>query len=186
MARNIIDRSFTKQSIRAMIVGILLYGLTSYLTAMVPVDGSSLRPAVVILTVFGALYGPYVGFFAGTLGALINDLLARDVWYHWILGNGLIGLFSGLPYFLKGFHPLQGMARKIHYVLVAACGIAGNYLGLLTAVSIDLVIGTPGTDVISWALVPATVNALWVITLGILLLWAIVERSANQKNDEDA
>jgi len=51
---------------------------------------------------------------------------------------------------------------------------------------IDIVIESPDLDVVGWALVPATVNALWVVTLGLLVLRAVAERNAQpQLKDSD-
>jgi len=178
--------SFNKQTFRMILISSFLYGFCCYLTTTIPIEGSSLRPAVVVLTIFGALYGPVVGFLAGFIGSYVSDLLLMDVWIHWNLGNGLIGLFSGLPYFLKNFQPYEGRVKGIHYLWVAIWGIVGNYVGCFSAVLIDIVIESPDLDVVGWALVPATVNALWVVTLGLLVLRAVAERNVqSQLKDAD-
>ncbi|WP_134687167.1 ECF transporter S component [Brevibacillus migulae] len=177
--------SFNKQTILMILIGSFLYGFFSYLTITIQIEGNSLRPAIVVLTVMGALFGPMIGFLSGFIGAFFSDLFAWDVWIHWNLGNGLIGLFSGLPYYLKNFHPFQGRVKRSHYMWVAFWGITGNYIGLFFAVLIDILKGTPDLDVVGWALVPASINALWVVTVGLMVLWAVADRNAKQLNDTD-
>jgi energy-coupling factor transport system substrate-specific component len=161
-------------------MGAILYGFLSYLTQFIMVDGGSLRPAIVVLTLWGALYGPLAGFFAGMLGALINDLLSMDVWLHWDIGNGIIGWFAGLAYHLKDFDLRKGRIRGVHYCWIAGYGLLGNYIGLTASALADVLLQTPGTDVIGWAIVPATVNAIWVCTLGLLVIAALAHRNASQ------
>jgi len=74
--------SFNKHTFRVILISSFLYGFCCYLTTTIPIEGSSLRPAVVVLTIFGALYGPVVGFLAGFIGSFVSDLLLMDVWIH--------------------------------------------------------------------------------------------------------
>ncbi|NGQ94188.1 hypothetical protein G3578_03235 [Brevibacillus sp. SYP-B805] len=171
-----------KQTQTVVMVGIgaILYGFLSYLTQFITVEGGSLRPAIVVLTLWGALYGRLAGFFVGMLGALINDLLSMDVWLHWDIGNGIIGWFAGLAYHMKEFDLRRGRIRGVHYCRIAGYGLLGNYIGLTAPALADLLLQTPGIDVIGWAIMPATVNAIWVCTLGLLVIAALAHRNASQ------
>ncbi|WP_067929296.1 ECF-type riboflavin transporter substrate-binding protein, partial [Alicyclobacillus shizuokensis] len=170
---------------RVVVIGIgaVLYGLLSYATNFIPVSGNSLRPAIVILTLLAAWYGPLVGFFAGAIGSFLTDLLAGQIYPHWEIGNGIIGLIAGLIYLFSDFDLDRGLVKGKHYILIAVLNIAGNIVGLVLPSLIDWATGTPFlTAVVSWALIPALVNSAWVVTLGLALLAAVSRRRKTGEN----
>ncbi len=81
-------------------MGAALYGVLGWATSFLRIPGpfnSSIRPAVVIPMFFGAIFGPWVGFFTGFVGNIIIDLLSGYGFsWNWSLGNGLLGLIAGL------------------------------------------------------------------------------------------
>lgn len=83
-----------------MALGAALYGGLSWLTNILQIPGStnvSFRPAIVIPLFFGAVFGPWVGLFAGGLGNLMGDYISGyGVYPLWDIGNGLIGFIAGL------------------------------------------------------------------------------------------
>lgn len=157
-------------------LGILWYGFFNYITDYIPVGDSSLRPAVVILTVFGAYFGPFSGFLIGLAGSFLSDLLSGQVWWIWILANGVIGLFSGFISWHDGFDLGRGQVAPIHYVWLAIWGIAGNLLGLVMAAVVDLISGTQGVTLMGWAIIPAVVNCFWIVSTGIPIVALIAKR----------
>ena len=89
----------TKQVVYAAI-GAALYGVLSWASNFIalPAAGNiSLRPAVAIPMFFGVAFGPVVGFLAGGVGNILGDVLSGwGFWWHWDVGNGLMGLIPGL------------------------------------------------------------------------------------------
>ncbi len=85
-----------------MAIGAALYGVLGWATAIARIPGPfnvSARPAVVIPMFFGAIFGPWVGFFTGAVGNIIIDLLSGYGFsWNWSLGNGLLGLIAGLAF----------------------------------------------------------------------------------------
>lgn len=85
-----------------MAIGAALYGVLGWATAIARIPGPfniSARPAVVIPMFFGAIFGPWVGFFTGLVGNVIIDLLSGYGFsWNWSLGNGLLGLIAGLAF----------------------------------------------------------------------------------------
>ena len=85
-----------------MAIGAALYGVLGWVTSFLRIPGpfnSQIRPAVVIPMFFGALFGPWVGFFSGFVGNVIIDLLSGYGFsWNWSLGNGLLGLIAGLAF----------------------------------------------------------------------------------------
>lgn len=81
-------------------IGAALYGVLSWTTNLFPLPSISLvslRPAIVIPVFFGITFGPVVGFFTGFVGNILGDALTGwGVYPLWDVGNGLIGLVSGL------------------------------------------------------------------------------------------
>ncbi|MBO0780044.1 MAG: ECF transporter S component [Ktedonobacteraceae bacterium] len=80
-------------------LGAALYGLLSIPTNIFQISagGISFRPAIVIPLFFGALFGPWVGLFAGGFGNILGDWLTGwGITWNWDIGNGLIGFVPGL------------------------------------------------------------------------------------------
>ena len=85
-----------------MAIGAALYAVFSYLfngtVFVVPsVSQVSLRPAIALPMFFGYVFGPVVGFFTGAVGNMFGDALTGfGLSPQWSIGNGLVGLISGL------------------------------------------------------------------------------------------
>jgi len=81
-------------------IGAALYGVLSYVTNIItlPAAGNvALRPAVSIPMFFGVAFGPIVGFLSGAIGNILGDFITGwGFWWHWDLGNGIMGLIPGL------------------------------------------------------------------------------------------
>src|SRR3954454_10586570 len=94
--------SIRTREIVYMAIGAALYGVLGWVTAPIRIPGPfkiSVRPAVAIPMFFGAVFGPWVGFFTGFVGNVIIDLLSGYGFsWNWSLGNGLLGLISGLAF----------------------------------------------------------------------------------------
>ncbi|MEJ8547500.1 ECF transporter S component [Brevibacillus borstelensis] len=166
------------ERVRVIGLGVILYGFLSYITDYIPIAGSSLRPAIVILTIAGACFGPLTGFLLGAFGTLLTDVLSGQLWISWIIGNGVIGLFSGFASLHKEFDLNSGKMSQSHYVWLALWGISGNLIGLAGAAFFDILTGSPDVSILHWAIVPAAVNSLWILLLGLPIITAIVKRKA--------
>lgn len=85
-----------------MAIGAALYGVLGWATSFLRIPGpfnTSIRPAVAIPMLFGAVFGPWVGFFTGLVGNIIIDLLSGYGFsWNWSLGNGFLGLIAGLSF----------------------------------------------------------------------------------------
>lgn len=85
-----------------MAIGAALYGVLGWATSFLKIPGpfnTAIRPAVAIPMFFGAVFGPWVGFFTGFVGNVIIDLISGYGFsWNWSLGNGLLGLISGLAF----------------------------------------------------------------------------------------
>jgi len=119
-----------------MAIGAALYGVLGWATAFLRIPGpfnSQIRPAVVIPMFFGAVFGPWVGFFTGFVGNVIIDLLSGYGFsWNWSLGNGLLGLISGFAFVLAR----RGELPSLRSVLTWA--IIGNLLAFLFSSVTDI------------------------------------------------
>lgn len=106
-----------------MAIGAALYAIFSYLfngsVFVVPsVSQVALRPAIVIPMFFGYTFGPVVGFFTGAVGNMFGDALTGfGLSPQWSVGNGLVGLISGLamlfPDKKKGLNTVLGVSAAL-------------------------------------------------------------------------
>src|SRR5690349_10587202 len=106
MTRRAVDRASAwavgTREVVFMAIGAALYGVLGWATSFIRIPGpfnSSIRPAVAIPMFFGAIFGPWAGFFTGFVGNVIIDLISGYGFsWNWSLGNGLLGLISGLAF----------------------------------------------------------------------------------------
>jgi energy-coupling factor transport system substrate-specific component len=164
----------------AMIVGSILYSLAIYLTSSIQIpsaDNVQLRPGVVIPIICGALFGPIPGFVSGFAGSLLADqTLGWGWWPYWYLGNGLMGLFSGL------FRPAHSDYTRLPTVLgVLARAAVGITVGIAIASISERWVTQSSWDDILWvnflpAFLSDLVNAAILVPI-ILLFYGILRES---------
>ncbi len=154
-------------------IGAALYGVLSWMTNIFPLPAAgniTFRPAVAVLIMFGAAFGPWVGFIAGLLGNILGDAISGfGFWWHWSVGNGIMGLVAGLA-----LSWVKNYANARNITIAVLFGLLGDALGMLFASVMEKVTG--GID---WATalggywLPAFIgNALIIIILVPILLVA--------------
>lgn len=134
-------------------IGAALYGVLSWLTNVVPLPAAgniTFRPAVAVLIFFGVAFGPWVGFIAGLVGNILGDAISGfGFWWHWDIGNGIMGLIPGLAMLMIRDY------RKLKDISIAAgMGIVGILVGMLFASVVEKLTG--GID---WA---TAIGGYWV------------------------
>jgi uncharacterized membrane protein len=108
-----------------MAIGAALYAVFSFLfngsVFVVPsVSQVALRPAIALPMFFGYTFGPVVGFFTGAVGNMFGDALTGfGLSPQWSVGNGLIGLISGMVYLFKDKKKSMDTVLIISAVLAA-------------------------------------------------------------------
>jgi uncharacterized membrane protein len=121
-----------------MAIGAALYAIFSFLfngtVFVVPsVSQVALRPAIVIPMFFGYTFGPVVGFFTGAVGNMFGDALTGfGLSPQWSVGNGLIGLISGLVFLFTD------KKKSLNVLLIAS--------GVLAAIALILFAVNPATQ----------------------------------------
>ncbi len=109
-----------------MAIGAALFAVFSYLfngtVFVVPsVSQVALRPAIAIPMFFGYAFGPVVGFFTGAVGNMFGDALTGfGLSPQWSVGNGLVGLISGMVWLFADKKKAINIVLLISAVLAAA------------------------------------------------------------------
>lgn len=121
-------------------IGAALYGVFSWVTNIFPLPAAgnvTFRPAIAVLVFFGVAYGPWVGLLAGFIGNTLGDALSGwGFYWHWSLGNGLLGLVSGLAMpMIKDFKARADIIKGVTW------GIIGIVVGMLFASVMEKVTG---------------------------------------------
>lgn len=112
-----------------MAIGAALFAVFSYLfngtVFVVPsVSQVALRPAIAIPMFFGYAFGPVVGFFTGAVGNMFGDALTGfGLSPQWSVGNGLVGLISGMVWLFADKKKSINVVLLISAVLAAAVTI---------------------------------------------------------------
>ena len=134
-------------------IGAALYGVLSWLTNVVPLPAAgniSFRPAVAVMIFFGVAFGPWVGFIAGLVGNILGDAISGfGFWWHWDIGNGIMGLIPGLAMLMvQDYRKLKDIGIAVGF------GIVGILVGMLFASVMEKLTG--GID---WA---TAIGGYWV------------------------
>lgn len=140
-----------------MAIGAALYAVLSFLFngtvfAVPSVSQVALRPAIAIPMFFGYVFGPVVGFFTGAVGNMFGDALTGfGLSPQWSLGNGLIGMISGMVMLYKD------KKKSVDTVLIISAALAaiGTLVFLLfrtvpNLLFYDVEAGIFGDATISW------------------------------------
>ncbi len=112
-----------------MAIGAALFAIFSYLfngtVFVVPsVSQVALRPAIAIPMFFGYAFGPVVGFFTGAVGNMFGDALTGfGLSPQWSVGNGLVGLVSGMVWLFADKKKSITVVLLISAVLAAAATV---------------------------------------------------------------
>jgi len=121
-------------------IGAALYGVLSWVTNIFPLPAAgniTFRPAIAVLIFFGTAYGPWVGLLAGFIGNTLGDAISGwGFYWHWSLGNGLIGMVAGLVMSqIKDFRAQGDIIKAVIY------GLIGIAVGMLFASLMEMFVG---------------------------------------------
>ena len=162
-------------------IGAALYAVLGYATNMLPILGSgnvSFRPAVVIPMFFGIAFGPIVGFISGFVGNILSDLLSGwGFWFWWDLGNGLMGLVTGLI----SASIIDFKATK-SILLAEIFVVLGVFVGMGVASLSEMWVSGADMNTVIFAnflpaFIPNVINGLILVPILMVAYSAIVSRS---------
>ncbi len=169
------------KTVVAIGIGAALYFALSYIA--IPIGpNTSLKPAVALLTIIGALFGPIAGLFAGFIGhALFDALSYGGVWWSWVALSAVLGLSQGFIFSDKTFSMLKGNIQKQHiikmYVFTAIGIIAAGLIAFLGDV---FMYGEPANKVVLQLTLASVSNFLVIAIIGIPVVVQMAKM--NKKN----
>jgi energy-coupling factor transport system substrate-specific component len=154
-----------RRELRMLLVGPLLFAGLTWVTNIFLLPAApnlQIRPAVVVPLVVGFVFGPIVGFATGLVGNLLSDFLAgylhfppssptgnllldlmQGVYLHWQVGNGLLGLVTGISaLFYRRYKTFADQVRAVIIALFAV--VVGIGFASFTHPLIDPSLGLAG------------------------------------------
>ena len=173
------------KSVVAIGIGSALYAALS--AVAIPVGpNTSFRIAVALLTIFGAMFGPVVGFLVGFIGHALNDLIMwGSVWWSWVFLSAMIGLFAGMINLDKTFNMDDGRITKGHIVKMYIYSVAGMIAAGTMAYMGDVFFYGEPSDKVWLQIVLATITNFGVTALiGIPVVASIIKRKQKHSNLE--
>ena len=178
-------KKLSVKSVVIIAIGAALYGIGGLPIFGVPIFAeTTLKPAMAILAVFAALYGPVVGFLIGFLGHWITDLFAGwGVWMTWVLGSGIVGIVIGLFGKLTKDRIEEGVFAVREIVLFIVLAFIGNFVGYSISAFLDYVLyAEPASKVIAQQLIISSTNTVLIAIIGSIVLALIAKRRREGSN----
>ncbi|MGX6592177.1 energy-coupling factor transport system substrate-specific component [Cetobacterium ceti] len=174
---------FSTKNVVAIGIGAALYSVLSAI--MIPIGpNTSFRIAVALLTIFGVIFGPMVGFFVGFVGHALNDMIMwGSVWFSWVFLSAVIGLFAGFINNDKSFNLESGKITKKHIFKMYIYAILGMiFAGLAAYVGDVYFYGEPPKKVWIQIALATFTNFIVTASLGIPIILAIGKSRRKHSN----
>lgn len=170
-------------SLAATAIGSALYAALNLLAGDIAVAALPMvRPGIVIPIVFGARFGPVVGFTVGVLGTSISDMVTFGFFWNWAVGSGLIGLVAGLTPMVETRLQRAWAAVVAGTVMGATAIVLGITFVAVTDIWVtnltgDEVVTTEWTPLVTWDLA-------WGLPLTVVVLaaWRTAEWSLDRRS----
>ncbi|WP_242285306.1 ECF-type riboflavin transporter substrate-binding protein [Bacillus cereus group sp. BfR-BA-01394] len=151
-------------------IGAALYGILGpWGFSIAP--NTFIKPALAILTVFGALFGPVAGLLIGLIGHTVTDTIAGwGIWWGWVISSGIIGFSMGLIQKRVGFSVKNGSFNKGDISYLAITGLVGIVIAIIFAGAFDIIVMGEPFDKIVIQVLGATISDVIVfLVLGLPL-----------------
>lgn len=167
-------------------IGAALYGFGGLIG--IPVfANTTIKPAMAVLALFAAVWGPVVGLAVGFLGHLITDLLAGwGVWMSWVVGSAICGAGLGLYRMATANSVEKGVFGGKQLGLLALISILSNVVGYGVSVILDLIIyAEPFLKAFTQMLISSVSNTAVIVVIGGVLMRLVAMRYASKTNLEE-
>ncbi len=162
-------------------VAAALYGALGFIG--IPIGpNTQLKPAVVLLAIFSASFGPLVGFCMGFIGHMLTDMIAGwGIWWGWVASSGIMGLFMGLIFKCKKFSIKNGLCSKFHVFLLIVTGMIGIFVAILFAAGFDVIfMGEPREKMMVQVALAVFSNSIVFLGAGVPTILGFIK--ANRRN----
>ncbi|WP_245583552.1 ECF-type riboflavin transporter substrate-binding protein [Paenibacillus assamensis] len=170
------------KTVVAIGIGAALYGLLNWVSIPVAPQ-TGLRPAIAILTIFGALFGPIVGFLSGAIGHIVFDLSSGTIWWSWVLGSAISGLGMGLVFMSKSFSVKEGRATKGNIATLAIVGSLALVVGFGISSVLDIYLFGEAPDKMLLQFTAASLSNITVhVVLGVGAVLGLLKVNRSNSN----
>ena len=176
------------KSVVIIAIGAALYGFGGLLS--IPVfTNTYLKPAMAILALFAALWGPVVGALVGLIGHCITDLVYGQIWFSWALGSAIVGALMGLyPLFTKKSLE-DGVFGGKQAGIFTLMALVANFVGYMISVLLDVVAyGEPFLKSLAQQQITTVSNTVVIGIIGSALMLLVAKKfssSVSLSEDEN-
>ena len=164
------------------ITAALFFVLMRFARIPTGIPNTDFVPAYGLLAMMAALFGPVCGALGGLIGHVLADVTSYGIWWSWEIATGALGLIIGL--FAKWYKAENGGFQVRQIIAFNIVQIAANlvcWVGI--APSLDIIMyGEPADKVWLQGLVAGAGNALNILILGTILLFAYSKIQAGSTN----
>lgn len=161
-------------------IGAALYGLGGLLSITI-FTNTSLKPAMAVLGLWAAAFGPVVGFLVGFIGHFLTDTFAGwGVWWTWILGSGIVGALIGLYPRITHNSLEDGVFGGKEIAIFVVLSLLANFIGYAISAVLDyFIFAEPLAKVIAQQLIVSVVNTVVIGILGSIFMKLLANRYKN-------
>ncbi|MEY8348151.1 ECF-type riboflavin transporter substrate-binding protein [Bacillus cereus] len=162
-------------------IGSALYGVLG-LWGFSIAPNTFIKPALAILTIFAAVFGPFAGLLIGLIGHTVTDTIAGwGIWWGWVLSSGIIGFMMGLVQKRTNFSIKNGTFLNRDIAYFAVTGLVGIVIAILFAGAFDIIVMGEPLDKIVIQVFGATIADILVfLILGLPITLGLAK--ANKKH----
>ncbi len=152
-------------------IGAALYGLGGLLSFTV-FTNTSLKPAMAVLGLWSAAFGPVVGFLVGFIGHFLTDTFAGwGVWWTWVLGSGICGALIGLYPTLTKKNLEDGVFGGKEIATFIILSFCANFIGYMISAILDyFIFAEPLAKVFTQQIIASLANTLCIGVIGSIFM----------------
>lgn len=166
-------------------IGAALYGLGGLIG--IPVfANTTLKPAMAVLGLWAAAFGPVVGALVGLIGHLLTDIFAGwGVWVTWAIGSAIVGIIIGFYGKITKFNLEEGVFGTKEIVTFIVISFIANFLGYAFSALLDFILYTePFGKVAAQQIIASLCNTLMIGTIGSIFMKLYANKNASKANLE--
>ena len=167
------------KSVVIIAIGAALYGFGGLLS--IPVfTNTYLKPAMAILALFAALWGPIVGALVGFIGHCITDLVYGQIWFSWALGSAIVGILMGLYPKFTGRSLEKGVFGGKQVGIFSLLALVSNFIGYGVSVVFDVIAyGEPFLKSLTQQQITTISNTVVIGVIGSALMLLVAKKFAS-------
>lgn len=176
-------KPITTKGVVAIGIGAALYAALS--TIAIPIGpNTSFRIAFALLPIFGAFFGPTVGFLVGFIGHALNDaFMWGNVWWSWVFMSAMLGFFGGFVRMDRKFDPMIGNCNKLNVLSMYIWSSVGMFAGSMMAYFGDVYLyGEPPEKLFIQITLANIANLAVIFVIGIPAIAWIAKSRSKHKN----